>query len=148
MHSKVRTILLGLSVLAGLPCSVNAVPPPYIVDNNPVINGTAKAVDTQEQLQPSEDVNPWSKRPVKREMSDQQITDVLVKGSVSSFTGNCPCPYSKDKETGKTCGDNSEYIKAPGELLCYPDDVTQREIFEFRAKNRIPNPGQPWMIYR
>lgn len=84
---------------------------------------------------------------VKRPMSDQQIKEVIVKGSVNSYTGECPCPYSTDNK-GKKCGDNSEYFQAPGDIFCYPEDVSNQQVFEFRAKNRIPNPKQPWMIYR
>lgn len=116
--------------------------------NNTTNNSTTYTSPTQNNdEQQGTKIDPWSDRPTKRPMSDQQIAEVLVKGSIANYTGECPCPYSTDKN-GKKCGDTSEYVVSPGELLCYPDDVSQRQIFEYRAKNRIPNPNQPWMIYR
>lgn len=92
-------------------------------------------------------LTPLTAQAVKRPMSDAQIREVIVKGSVNSFTGDCPCPYSTDPK-GNKCGDNSEYFQSPGDLYCYPEDVSNRQIFEFRARNRIPNPKQPWEIFR
>ncbi len=47
----------------------------------------------------------------------------LIKKSVASYKGNCPCPWSKMKN-GRTCGKTSAWSKPGGaQPLCYESDI-------------------------
>lgn len=83
---------------------------------------------------------------VPKGMTDKQIRHLLVEGSISTFPGECPCPFSKDSK-GKVCGDNSQYFISPGDLYCYEDDITDDMINKFRKDNHVNDPAMPWLIY-
>lgn len=64
--------------------------------------------------------------------SEAEIRNILIRESIASYPGNCPCPYNTDK-AGRKCGKRSAYSKPGGYApLCYPDDVTQEMIQEYR----------------
>ena len=70
--------------------------------------------------------------------TDAQIAEQLIKESIASYKGNCPCPYSKNR-TGRNCGGNSAYSKPGGAApLCYAKDVTQEMIDEYRRESKQP----------
>lgn len=70
----------------------------------------------------------------KSSLSDDEIKALLIQQSISTYYGNCPCPYNKDK-AGKQCGKRSAWSKPGGESpLCYPDDVTTQMIKNYREK--------------
>ncbi len=76
-------------------------------------------------------------------MSDAEIRILILDGFLKSYEGECPCPFSKIKtEDGKedTCGDQSEYFRSPGKVLCYPRDVADTEIKFYRQKYQITDP--------
>lgn len=51
----------------------------------------------------------------------------LIQQSRSNYSGNCPCPYDRDR-AGRRCGGRSAYSRAGGaSVLCYPSDVTTAE---------------------
>lgn len=67
------------------------------------------------------------------ELSDIDIKTLLIQESVSSYPGNCPCPYFKDK-AGRSCGRRSAYSRPKGySPICYPSDVTEVMIRKYRA---------------
>jgi hypothetical protein len=66
------------------------------------------------------------------ELSDSEIRSLLVRASLAQYDGNCPCPEYVDVR-GRRCGKRSAYSKVGGESpLCYPSDVTDEMIAEFR----------------
>ena len=66
---------------------------------------------------------------------NETIKAKIIKESVDSYPGNCPCPYNKDSR-GHKCGKRSAYSRAGGyETICYPDDVTDEMIKEYAARN-------------
>jgi hypothetical protein len=68
------------------------------------------------------------------ELSDAEIRENLIRRSIASYRGNCPCPYNVNR-AARRCGASSAYSKPGGEApLCYPEDVTQEMIAAFRAK--------------
>jgi hypothetical protein len=72
----------------------------------------------------------------KPSKSDAQIRDQIIKASVNGYSGSCPCPYNVDR-AGKRCGRRSAYSRPAGASpLCYPEDVTQRMVDEYRKKER------------
>lgn len=47
----------------------------------------------------------------------------MIKKSILSYKGNCPCPYSTMKN-GRACGKNSAWSKLGGvKPLCYLSDI-------------------------
>lgn len=68
------------------------------------------------------------------ELSDTEIRDLLIRESIATYPGNCPCPYSVNR-AGRRCGATSAYSKPGGySPLCYPTDVTQDMIDRFRRR--------------
>ncbi len=73
-------------------------------------------------------------------MTDGQIRSHIIDGILQSYEGDCPCPFSKNKLTGKPCGDDSEYFRTRGRILCYPRDVSDAEVNFYRQKYMISDP--------
>jgi hypothetical protein len=70
------------------------------------------------------------------EVSDAEIRQLLIRRSISGYPGNCPCPYSLDR-AGRRCGARSAHSKAGGYTpLCFPEDVTEEMIAEFKKSRR------------
>lgn len=72
-------------------------------------------------------------------MSDAEIRSNILDGSLKSFEGSCPCPFSKD-DKGKLCGDDSAYFRSPGKVLCYERDISDSEVRFYRQKYMITDP--------
>ena len=45
------------------------------------------------------------------ELTDSQIKQILIRQSIASHSGSCPCPYSVDR-AGRRCGGRSAYSRA------------------------------------
>jgi len=68
-------------------------------------------------------------------ISDSQIRQKIIEQSIASYPGNCPCPYSIARN-GSSCGGRSAYSKPRGySPICYPGDVTQAMIQEYRRRS-------------
>lgn len=56
----------------------------------------------------------------------------------------CPCPYSKDIY-GRDCGNNSVYFQYPdgdpNKIPCYPQDIQDWQITDYRNQYNIPVKG-------
>jgi len=66
--------------------------------------------------------------------TDAEIKQAIIKQSISSYRGNCPCPYNTDK-AGRSCGKRSAYSRPGGASpLCYDKDVTPKMVADYRAK--------------
>lgn len=77
-----------------------------------------------------------------KEMNNKEIIDLMMQDSIIKFAGqDCPCPYDKDKQ-GRLCAGKSLYLDASviDKPLCYPNDVTTKQLIEYRQKHRIPIP--------
>jgi hypothetical protein len=65
-------------------------------------------------------------------MSDQDVAKAIIYQSISSYPGNCPCPYNR-ASNGSRCGKRSAYSRGGGyNPICYERDVTQQMIRDFR----------------
>jgi hypothetical protein len=65
-----------------------------------------------------------------------QIWKAIIADSIASYPHSCPCPYSPNR-AGKACGDRSAYSRvagAAGSLMCYPQDIPDREIARYRER--------------
>lgn len=64
---------------------------------------------------------------------DAQIRQQIIRESIASYPGACPCPYSTDR-AGRRCGARSAYSRPGGYApLCYPVDVSAEQV---RAQRR------------
>lgn len=68
--------------------------------------------------------------------SDDQIRQRIIRASIDSYPGNCPCPYNSARN-GSRCGGRSAYNRAGGYApKCYPSDVTDAEVRAWRGRGR------------
>jgi cell division septation protein DedD len=64
--------------------------------------------------------------------TDREIKLELIRQSLSSYSGNCPCPYNTDR-AGRRCGKRSAYSRPGGRSpLCYESDVTTQMVADYR----------------
>jgi hypothetical protein len=65
--------------------------------------------------------------------TDAQIRQAIIRQSLASYPGNCPCPYNVDR-AGRSCGRRSAYSRPGGYApICYDADVTAAMIRTWRA---------------
>lgn len=76
-------------------------------------------------------------------LPDGEVRDLIIRGNISAFEGECPCPYTLDKNKN-ICGENSSYNQSPGSVKCYPGDISDQELRQFRSQNNIEPPKLPW----
>lgn len=66
--------------------------------------------------------------------SDAQVKQQLIRQSIASYPGSCPCPYNVDR-AGRRCGVRSAYSRPGGYApLCFPGDVTAAMVREARGR--------------
>ena len=74
-----------------------------------------------------------------KEKSGKEIKQVLIKESISSYRGSCPCPYSVARN-GSRCGKRSAYSRPGGASpLCYESDVTDEMVEAYRNRKKGKN---------
>jgi hypothetical protein len=67
--------------------------------------------------------------------TDAQIRQAIIRQSLSSYPGNCPCPYNTDR-IGRSCGRRSAYSRPGGYApICYESDVTPQMIRDYRTQH-------------
>lgn len=68
--------------------------------------------------------------------SDAQIRQRIIRESIASYPGSCPCPYNVDR-AGRSCGRRSAYSRPGGYApLCYPRDVSDAQVQDWRRAHR------------
>ena len=68
-------------------------------------------------------------------LSDGAIRQILVRQSIESYPGNCPCPYNSDR-AGRSCGRRSAYSRPGGYApLCYSGDVSRSDVEGYRREH-------------
>jgi hypothetical protein len=76
--------------------------------------------------------------PATPRVSDVQIRRALIRESINSYYGSCPCPYNADR-AGRSCGRRSAYSRPGGASpLCYESDITADMVREYRARLAAP----------
>jgi hypothetical protein len=71
----------------------------------------------------------------KTPLSDAEIKQQIIRNSIASYPGNCPCPYSI-ASNGSSCGRRSAYSKLGGyDPICYESDVTPEMIRQYQQRN-------------
>ena len=72
----------------------------------------------------------------KAPRTDAEIRQEVIKQSIASYRGSCPCPYSVDR-AGRMCGRRSAYSKPGGASpLCYERDVKQKMVEDYRRRTK------------
>jgi hypothetical protein len=68
--------------------------------------------------------------------SDAQVRQSIIRDSIAAYPGPCACPYSVMRN-GRACGGRSAYSRPGGYApICYPRDVTQAQIADWRRSRR------------
>jgi hypothetical protein len=67
--------------------------------------------------------------------SDAAIKQKIIKESIASYPGNCPCPYNS-ASNGSRCGGRSAWSRAGGYApKCYEADVTAADIAAYKRSH-------------
>mgnify|MGYP006086426921 CR=1 FL=1 len=70
-------------------------------------------------------------------LSDEAIKKRIIAESITSYPGNCPCPYNTARN-GSRCGRRSAYSRAGGYApLCFPSDVSKGDVQSYRQQNGL-----------
>lgn len=68
--------------------------------------------------------------------SDAQIRQRIIRESIASYAGSCPCPYSVMRN-GRSCGRRSAYSRPGGYApICYAGDISAAEVAAWRRSHR------------
>src|SRR5436309_2705703 len=72
----------------------------------------------------------------KAAKTDAEIKQEIIKQSIASYKGSCPCPYNVDR-AGRMCGRRSAYSKPGGASpICYDKDVTPKMVDDYRKRTK------------
>lgn len=75
-------------------------------------------------------------------ITDDQVRNLMIKESINSYPGNCPCPFNSTAN-GRSCGGRSAYSRPGGySPLCYKGDISADEVAAWRNRNNMP-PDSP-----
>jgi hypothetical protein len=80
----------------------------------------------------------WAAQPQAQQvrMTDAQVKRAIIRASMASYPGACPCPYSVDR-AGRSCGRRSAYSRAGGyAMICYASDVTPAMVVSWRKEHQ------------
>jgi len=77
---------------------------------------------------------------IAKPMTDAQVRQAIIRESIASYPGNCPCPYNSARN-GSACGGRSAYSRAGGNApMCYPRDVSQEQVEAYRRAQGASKP--------
>ena len=66
--------------------------------------------------------------------SDSQIRKKIIRESIASYPGNCPCPENRARN-GSRCGARSAWSRGGGySPICYASDVSSAEVAAYRRR--------------
>lgn len=72
-----------------------------------------------------------------KKVSDDDVKTLIIKESINSYPGSCPCPYNSARN-GSRCGKRSAWSRAGGySPLCYPADVNDDMVRKYRNKHGL-----------
>jgi hypothetical protein len=69
-------------------------------------------------------------------ISDAQIRQQIIRESIASYPGNCPCPYNSARN-GSSCGRRSAYSRPGGYApMCFATDVSKEAVATYRQSHQ------------
>ncbi len=67
-------------------------------------------------------------------LSDAQVEKLIIRDSIGSYPGNCPCLYNS-ASNGCSYGRRSVWSLGGGYTpICYDDDVTADMLWRYRSR--------------
>lgn len=88
-------------------------------------SGSAQTATTGQPDQPARQ---------SQRLSDDEIRDIIIQQSIASYSGSCPCPYSRARN-GSRCGGRSAYSRPGGASpKCYRSDISDAEVRRLREQ--------------
>jgi hypothetical protein len=66
---------------------------------------------------------------------DNRIRQKIIQESLAPYRGRCVCPEDVEDSNGKPCGGRHELITTDPKPLCYPHQVTDQMIQDWRHMN-------------
>jgi hypothetical protein len=68
--------------------------------------------------------------------SDAAVKQQIIKQSITSYSGNCPCPYNTARN-GSKCGKRSAYSRPGGASpICFESDVTPEMVEAYKRQHK------------
>lgn len=78
---------------------------------------------------------PFAVANARSSLNDDQIREQMIRESISSYSGSCPCPYNSARN-GSSCGKRSAYSRPGGAApLCYKSDISDEMVRAWRKRS-------------
>jgi len=69
-------------------------------------------------------------------LSDSDIRQKIIQQSISTYPGNCPCPFNRARN-GSRCGKRSAWSRAGGySPICYPNEISNEQVNGYRKSHK------------
>ena len=68
-------------------------------------------------------------------LSDNRIRQEIMQKSQARYAGRCICTYQSQDSNGRSCKGRHEVIKTRPAPLCYPAQVSDRSIRDWRTRH-------------
>jgi hypothetical protein len=67
-------------------------------------------------------------------VSDEQVKELIIRQSIASYSGRCPCPYNI-MSNDRRCGGRSAYSRPGGKSpICYKRDIPNSAVERYRKR--------------
>ena len=70
-----------------------------------------------------------------RRLSDDRVRHRIMQESQARYSGRCVCQYQTKDSNGYSCKGRHEVIKALPEPVCYPSQVTDEMLSDWRQRH-------------
>jgi hypothetical protein len=107
-----RMVILAVSLLAGLPTGVSRAQTPLRDPNLSSVSPEALQL-----------------------LTDSRVRQAVIRESLAHYQGRCVCPDDPQDSNGKSCQGRHERITTAPLPLCYPHQVTDEMINDWRRAN-------------
>ena len=68
-------------------------------------------------------------------LSDDRVRQRIMQESQASYSGRCVCQYQTKDSNGHSCKGRHEVIKALPKPVCYPSQVTDEMLSDWRQRH-------------
>jgi hypothetical protein len=68
-------------------------------------------------------------------LSDDRIRQKIIQESRAHYGGRCVCSYETHDARGRSCKGRHEVIKTDPQPVCYPRQVTDEMVSDWRLKH-------------